>query len=137
MYHRRNLSLAVHRRNRYVADMLCDVAHRISAILVTLALVFGPAATGAYASSMGAEMAVAAASEMHSPGKCSDCGASKTTMSGGVCSVAFCSGFTAFPVAGGAVFDWVADSLRSYSTRDIAGRVIPPDPYPPRFTILN
>lgn len=118
--------------------MLYDLARRLSAIVVTLTLVFGPAAGGAYASSMGAKMAMAAASDTHSPADCSDFGATKATMSGGVCSVAFCSGFTAFLVAGHAIFDWMpAGKLRPYGTCDIAGTVNPPDPYPPRPTILN
>ena len=115
-----------------------DVARRIAAILVTLALVFGPAVAAVNASSMATKTAVAAASNMHSPGTCSGCGASKATMSGGVCSIAFCSGFTAFPVAIHAGLDWVlANTLVPYDARHMTGRAVPPNPYPPRPTILS
>lgn len=134
---RRNPSLEFHSRNRYVAVMLCDAARRISAILVALALAFGPAGVVVNASSMSAKMAaVAASGDMHSPGKCSDCDASKATMSGGVCSAAFCSGFIAFPpVTSGAGLDRVSADTFRYDARHLAGRVNPPDPYPPRPTI--
>lgn len=134
----RNPLLAFHSRNRYVAAMLCDTARRISALLVALALVFGPAGVGVNASSMSAKMAaVAVSGDMHSPGKCSDCGASKATMSGAVCSAAFCGGFIAFPVASHGGLDWVSADAPRYDVRHLAGRVNPPDPYPPRPTILS
>lgn len=139
MRRRRNPSLAFHSQNRYVANMLSDVARRIAAILLALALVFGPAGVGINASSMSVKMAaVAASGDMHSSGKCSDCDASNATMSGGVCSAVFCSGFIAFPpVTSRAGLDWVSADTFRYDARHLAGRVSPPDPYPPRPTILS
>lgn len=116
--------------------MLSDVTRRIAAALVTLALVFGPGVNSVYASSMGAKMAVAASSDPHSPSNCGDCGAVKANLSG--CSVAYCSGVIAFPSVGTVVFDGLpADRLGSYDTRRMTGRVNPPDPYPPKPTILS
>lgn len=136
--HRRHPSLAFRSRNRYVAVMPCDVACRIAAILVALNLAFGPAGVGVYASPMAAKMTAAtASSDTHSPSKCSDCGATKSTMSGGVCSAAFCSGFIAFLATGHVGLDSVSADRPRYDARHLAGRVNPPDPYPPRSTILS
>ena len=113
-----------------------DMVRRLSAVLVTLALAFGPGAGSVHASSMGAKMAMAASSATHSPSKCDDCGA-KGGMSGGACSVN-CSGLTALFSADNAVFDRLPVETRGpYDTRHRTGHADPPDPYPPRPTILS
>jgi hypothetical protein len=102
---------------------------------MTLALVFGPAVSSAYASSMGAKTTIAASSDAHSLGMCDDCGAAKA----GMCSAAsFCNGLTAFLPTGNTVFKPLAvDTLAPYVTRYLTGRAVAPDPYPPKPTILS
>src|SRR6266508_3538152 len=102
---RHTLILAFHVTNRYFYGMLFDMVRRICAALLTLALAFGPAVSSAHASSMGAKMTVAALSDMHSWGKCDDCGGSKGGMPVGACSMN-CSGVTAVS-SGSAVFQWL------------------------------
>ena len=132
------MTLALQPKCRYLQTMLVDLARRISAALLTLALVFGPAAMGVHASSMGAKIAVAASNDTHSPGKCDDCGAAKAGISAGVCSVVTCSGISAIPSSEQAVFDWLpAETFGPYDPRHRAGHADPPDPYPPRLTILS
>src|SRR5712692_1697901 len=123
--------------NRYHTSMVPDLVRRISMVLVALALAFGPGGNGVYASSMGAKMAMAASSDAYSPSKCGDCGATKAGMLAGACSVAYCSGLTAFSFAASGIFDWPpADTLPFGDTRHLTGRADAPDPYPPRPTIL-
>src|SRR5713101_7891012 len=107
--------------------MLVDMVRRIAAVLVTLALAFGPATSSVHASSMGAKMAVSASSATHSPSKCEDCGTAGAGMSGGLCSVN-CSGLTAFFSADKAVFDWLpVDTREPYGARHGIGHADPPD----------
>jgi hypothetical protein len=133
------MTLAFYRGNRYTCLMLVETVRRISTLLVTLALVFGPAVNSVYAASMGAKMAVAASSDVHSPSKCDDCGAAKAGMSVGMCSAAsYCGGLTAFPSTGNAVFEPLpVGTLAPYNTRHMTGRADAPDPYPPKPTILS
>lgn len=118
--------------------LLPDMVRRISGLLVALALIVGPGMSSVYAASMAAKMTVAASSDMHSPGKCDDCGSTNASMSVGMCSALYCSGFAAFPFSSHAVFDGMsADTHVPCDGRHIARRVNPPDPYPPRLTILS
>jgi hypothetical protein len=134
---RHTLILAFHVTNRYFYEMLFDMVRRISAILLTLSLAFGPGALSVHASSMGAKMAAVASSATHSPSKCDDCGAAKAGMSGGTCAVN-CSGLTAFFSADEALFDWLPVNTRKpYGARHGNGHTAPPEPYPPRPTILS
>jgi len=118
--------------------MLSDTVHRIVAIVLALGLVFGPVTGSVQAASMNAKMVVAASSGMHSSRDCNDCGTTKTSMSGAACTAAYCSGITALPYAGSAVFDWLpADTFAPTDARHVSGHVGPPDPYPPKPTILS
>ncbi len=116
--------------------MPVKVVRQISAILVTLTLVFGPAVSGANASVMGGKMTAAASSDM--PLKCGDCGMAKGATCVGMCSAAFCGGLIIFTSAGNDLPDvQQLDTLAPYDARRMSGHISAPDPYPPRPTILS
>lgn len=119
--------------------MVIDTVRRISAVILALALVFGPAGGGAYASLGGLKAAVmTASSDSHSPGKCNDCGAGKGGISAGLCSsAAFCSGFAIPPVSHLVPERLLAGRALAYEAHHLTGRAQAPDPYPPRVTILS
>ena len=116
---------------------MLDTVRRIAAILLTLALALGPGMSGAFASPENGKAAVMMSSDMHSSGKCNDCDGGKAGMPGATCTIS-CSGIMVFPpgtmaavpLPKAATVDFVAAS-------HMTGRNIPPDPYPPRSTILS
>ena len=115
---------------------MSEKLRRISAILIALALGVGLLAHGVGASNMGVKMALAAANDMPATDKCDGCGSGDDGMSLGACS-AYCSTFTALPSAA-AVFDMLPMEIRGHTAVPIAmGWGIPPDPYPPKPTILS
>ncbi|MEH2506700.1 hypothetical protein V1290_005511 [Bradyrhizobium sp. AZCC 1578] len=118
--------------------MVTDTVRRFFALILALALVFGPAGGGLYASLAGAKAAVVTVSDnSHSPGNCDHCGA-KGGLPAGLCALgAFCSSPAITPVdqfvpeqpsAAHAVFS---------KPNHLTGRAQAPDPYPPRSTILS
>ena len=126
-------TLALRSANCYLFGMLFALVRRIPAVVLTLALVLGPATYSVHASVMGAKMAVAASSDMHSPGKCDDCGGDVPV---GACSV-HCGGMTAVS-PGITVFEGTPVETHGYfTTRGMAGYDAPPDPYPPRPAVLS
>lgn len=130
------MTLAFHIRDRYVAVMLFDLVRRLSVTLLILSLSLGPAVNSVHASSMGAKMAVTALSDMHSPGKCSDCAGSKNGVAPGVCSV-YCTGVTAASPDVTEIDFLSIETFGRLATRLMAGLPVAPDPYPPRPTVLS
>ena len=125
--------LVFHSAGCYFHIMRFALVRRISAVVLALALAMGPAMYSVHASAMTAKMAVAASSDMHSPGKCDHCVAGKAGLSVNACS-GFCSGLTAFSSTDNAVvFDQLPiDLFGPFGARKISGHADPPDPYPPR-----
>ncbi len=118
--------------------MQLEIRRRLSAVLLILALVFGPGATTVHAASMDAKMAGAASSDTHLPGNCEDCDTAKAGMSAGSCSVTYCGGLAISPTPGETAFSRVpASKLAFYDSRHLTQHVGPPDPGPPRPTILS
>lgn len=117
--------------------MLVDLIRRIAALMVTLALIFGPGFDGAYAASMHATMASMSNGDMHSGGPCGGCGTAKAGMPVSSCSGA-CSCWAAFPPDGNFTFGALAAKIFVVGgARHISGRADAPDPYPPRTTDLS
>lgn len=116
---------------------MLDTVRRIAAILLTVALALGPGMSGVFASPDHGQSVVMMSSDMHSSGKCNDCDGGKAGMPATTCSIG-CSGIMAVAPEGmtpvvppsEAVIGLVAAS-------DPMGRTIPPEPYPPKSTILN
>jgi hypothetical protein len=133
---RSDFTLAFYPADRYLSDMVIDTVRRISAVILALALVFGPAGGGVYASLGGVKAAVMVASgDSHSPGNCNDCGAGKGGIPAGLCSsVAFCSGFAITPAGHFTPERLPAGRALAYEAHYLTGRADAPDPYPPRST---
>ena len=130
--------LAIQRLTRYCAYMVVDLIRRIAAVAVSLALILGPAAGGAYAASMGATMVATTTIDAHSTGACSDCGTTKSGMSVAPCVASYCSGLTASSTDTKLAFEVLsADTFASSGAGHVSGRAEAPEPYPPKAIILN
>jgi hypothetical protein len=121
--------------------ILCHVietVRRISAVILTLVLVLGPAGCGVYASLGGVNAAVITVSgDGHSHGKCGDCGANGAVPAAPCSSGAFCGGFAVPAVSHFMPEPLSADQAPAYEPHHLTGRADAPDPYPPRSTILS
>ena len=116
--------------------MLFDVVRRLAAILLTVSLVLGPSVSSVHASSMDAKMVSSAVSNTHSSGMCGDCSGSQNTAPMVACSP-YCTS-VAPAVLASSVFQFIQIAAHGYlPSRDMAGRHVPPDPYPPRPAVLS
>jgi hypothetical protein len=122
--------------------MPSEKTRRISALLSALVLAVGLVAHGFTGPDMVVKSAVTAAtdmpmsSDMPMSGKCDGCAGDEKGVAPAACS-AFCGAVIAAPAAI-AVFDAVPiDILRPSAGPVETGHSNPPDPYPPRPTILS
>jgi hypothetical protein len=116
--------------------MSFNVVRQLFAILLTLSLTLGPAMNAVHASSMGAKMVVTSLGDTHHQGNCKDCPGSNTGMAPGECTVC-CIGVPGVCVPT-AVIDVLSAETQRYVTPNLlADHRIPPDPYPPRPTVLG
>ncbi len=116
--------------------MLFGSFRRMSAALLSLALVFGPAAYSVHASGMDAKMIMTMSSDMHSTGACDDCDGNQAGVPAGACSMC-CSGVTAVSPS---VAEFARLPIEAHGhafARVMTGLDGPPDPYPPRSTVLS
>lgn len=114
--------------------MSFNAVRRLFAILLSLTL--GPAVNDVHASSMGTKMAMICLSGAHAQGNCYDCPASKSGLPLGACS-ACCIGVPAVSPEVAAI-DSLPTEAQGYLTPSLlADHHIPPDPYPPRSTVLS
>ena len=128
-----NAALAIQFVNKYRAFMSFDVVRPLLAVVLTLSLTLGPAVNGVQASSMGAKMAMISLSD---GGNCNDCPESKSGLPLGACSVC-CTGVAAVS-ADVAAIDFLPGETQGYLTSSpLTDRHIPPDPHPPRSTVLS
>lgn len=116
--------------------MRLALIRRISAALLSLTLVMGPAMYAIHAPALSTKMAVAASSDMHLPGKCDDCGGNKAGMPIGTCSMA-CNGMIAVSPDVPVLDALLVETHGHVAARGMTGLVAPPDPYPPRPTVLS
>lgn len=108
----------------------------VVSLLVALMVAFGLGGQGAFAASMGGKMQASAAMGMPDGADCQGCGGDHVGMAMGAC-VAVCAGVVALPSAFIAVPNAAAERLTTAAEADGAGRFGPPDPYPPRRTVLS
>lgn len=145
------LLLARARRFRYAASMLSRRLRRVVHFALALVLAVGLAAQGARAAGVGgkvdnrahamaAHMNMAAVGSMPMCNKCDACknGGCKSDgcMSSAACS-AYCSNFTALPVFDAILGMTISESAANAPLPFQLGWDPPPDPYPPRNTILS
>lgn len=117
---------------------MIDTIRRVFAVILTLALVFGPAVGTAYASLGGAKAAVMTASgDGHSYGKCDDCGAKGGVPAGPCSPEAFCGSPAIAPVTHFLSEELPTYRAIAYQPSHLVGRAEAPDPYPPRSSILS
>jgi hypothetical protein len=116
--------------------MSLNAVRRLLAILVTVSLTLGPAVNGVHASSMGTKMAMISVGDAHANGDCNDCPGSKGGLSLGACSVC-CAGVPAVSPDVTATDFLPAETQRDVTSSFLTDHHIPPDPYPPRPTVLN
>lgn len=139
---RRQMALAMAYANCYSADMSFEKFRRISAVLMALVLAIGLATHGLGGPDMIVKSAIAAASDvpmssdMPMQGKCNGCAGDEKGFAPAACS-AFCCAVIALPVVAVVLDAIPAETLSPMAGADAIGRTNPPDPYPPRATILS
>jgi hypothetical protein len=122
--------------------MLLGLTRRICATLLSFALLLGPAAYSVHASGMNAKMITAMSSDMHSSGACDDCDGNKAGAPASACSVISCSGMSCSGMIavlpGAAQFARLAVEAHGHAFASVMrGLDAPPDPYPPKATVLS
>jgi len=131
-----NAALAIQFVNKYRAFMSFNVVRPLLAVVLTLSLTVGPAVNAVHASSMGAKMAVISLSDADAQGNCNDCPESKSGLPPGACSVC-CTGVSAVSADVGAIDFRSGEAQRYLPSSLLPDHHIPPDPYPPRSTVLS
>ncbi len=128
--------MAIQIGNRYHPCIMVGVFGRLSAMLLILSLVLGPAGSGMRAASMIATMAPIALTATHSPGNCNDCAGSKSGVLASACSV-YCAGVVAISPDVATIDDVPAEAGRYLTSHPLAGHHVFPDPHPPRSVVLS
>jgi len=122
--------------------MSFEKIRRISAVLMALVLAVGLATHGFGGSDIIVKSSMTAASDMPMSsdmplhGKCNGCAGDEKGLAPAACS-AFCGAVIALPMTA-VVLDAIPDeTLSPMAGAGAIGRANPPDPYPPRPTILS
>ena len=116
-------------------ETMPEKVRHLSALFLALALVVGGVTHGVHASDMAVKMATAPASEMPMPSGCNGCSDDNHGMP--LACFAFCGGVVAVLPVVPTVAAAVSVCPPAASALSIAGHHGPPDPYPPRPTILG
>jgi hypothetical protein len=122
--------------------MWSETAHRVSVFVLSLALATGLVAHSVPASEMGVKAAAMAgmtadmAPDMPMSGHCDGCGDDQKAVTSGACA-AFCGSVVSLPLVP-VIFGTISVDVLGHSAgRTLTGHADPPDPYPPRPTILS
>lgn len=115
---------------------MSERVRRIAVLLLALALTAGWMSHGVRAADMGVKMAVAAASDMPISGKCDGCGGGHDSMQAGTC-FAYCGPVSALPSAPAVCDVLPVDTVQYRPVLPGTGWGAPPDPYPPRPSVLS
>ncbi len=116
--------------------MSFNAVRRLLVMLLTLSLTLGPAVNRVHATSMSMKLAVMSLGDAHHQGNCKDCPGSKNGLSPGECS-ACCTAVPGVSVPLAAIDILPAETQRHVTPKSLADHRMPPDPYPPRPTVLN
>jgi len=112
--------------------------HRLTVFVLSLALATGLVAHSAPAGGMGVEAAVMAGTtnDMPMPGTCDGCGGDQKAVMTGACAT-FCGSVVTLPPVT-IIFNTISIDTFDHSAEPaLTGHGDPPDPYPPRSTILS
>jgi hypothetical protein len=115
--------------------MSFNAVRRLLVILLTLSLTLGSAVSRVHASSMSMHTEMISLGAHHQ-GNCKDCPGSKNGLSSGECS-ACCTAVPGVSVPVAAIDIVPAEKQRYLKPKSLADYRIPPDPYPPRPTVLG
>ena len=118
------------------SDMWREIAHRLLVLVLSLALGTAIVARSVQATQL--DLGVGAMStSMPMNGDCNGCAGSDKAMLPGACAASFCSIIMSVaPIA--VTFDAVVIGVVSPAVQPaIAGHIFPPDPYPPRSSVLS
>lgn len=135
-------ALAMASANCYSAGMSFAKIRRMSAVLMVLVLAAGLATHGLAGPDTIAKSNITAArdmpmsSDMPMQGKCDGCAGDEKGVAPAACS-AFCSAVIAVPMVAVVLYGVPAEVLTPVAGPDAIGRADPPDPYPPRPSILS
>jgi hypothetical protein len=116
--------------------MLLDRIRRISILSAALVLAAGLVAHGFAGQEMVVKSAMTAAGDMPMPGKCDGCAGDEKGVAPAACS-AFCGAVIAVPSVADVSDAVPSDTLGPSAGATVTGHADPPDPYPPRPTILS
>jgi hypothetical protein len=116
--------------------MSFKAVRRLLVMFLALSLTLGPAMNAVHASSMGAKMVVTSSGDTHHQGNCKDCPGSNTGTAPGECTVC-CIGVPGVCVPTAVIDVPPAETQRYVTPNFLADHRIPPDPYPPRHTVLS
>ena len=139
---RRPTALAIASANCYSARMSSKKIRRVPAFLAALVLAVGLIAHGVGGPDITVKSAMTTASDMSMPsgmpmpGKCNSCAGNEKGVAPAVCA-AFCSAVIALPVAPVVLHAVPAETLSPTHESDASGFADPPDPHPPRSSILS
>ena len=139
---RRLTALAMASADRYSTGMLSDKIRRVPAFLAALVLAAGLIAHGVGGPDIFVKSAANAAggmsmpSGMPMPGKCNGCAGSEKGVAPAVCA-AFCSAVIALPVVPVVLHAVPAETPSPTREPGASGLADPPDPHPPRSSILS
>lgn len=129
-------AIAARLESDYLLAMVHPARRRWFAFFAAVALILGLAAYGVAAADMGAKMMPTADGAMAPAGMCNGCGGGDDGMPATACN-ALCGGTVALlpefvPIAVAAVEPAIPVAMPPH-----LGRAGPPDPYPPRLSILS
>jgi hypothetical protein len=112
-----------------------ETARRLFVLVLSVALATGLIARTVQAAQMDVATATMTA-DMPMHGKCDGCAGSEKAMPPAACAASFCSMAVVMPVT--AVFDPAPAGVLEPATEVSAtGHAFPPDPYPPRPSVLS
>lgn len=115
--------------------MRSGVIRHLIVALLSVTLVIGLVAHSIQAIDMGLQAAAMADGDMPMPGKCNGCAGDEKAMAA-ACFV-YCSGVVAVPLAQSAFVSEAATVAWLFGGTIATGQADPPDPYPPKPTILS
>src|SRR5262249_14668571 len=115
--------------------MWCETVRRLFVLVLSVALATALVARAVQATQ--ADMTAAAmTTDMPMHGMCDGCAGSEKAVTPAACALSFCGMMAVAPIT--AAFDpLAAEIIRPAAEPTLTGHVFPPDPYPPRSSVVS